>query len=100
MRAAATAGVTRPQIFPVIDKVRRIVRSVASGHNILRYLMLRMHNQILKSQYQREGCRYLSGLKLKYGCIPFDTMLFCTSVAVLLLRSADESLAGERGVHP
>ena len=39
-----------------------------------------MHNQILKPQYYRDGCDRLSGMKLQYGCIPFDTMPFCTSL--------------------
>lgn len=73
-------GVTKQQIFLVLDEARRIVRSTAPGHNVLRYLMLRMHNQILKPQYNPEGCAHLSGIKLQYGCIPFDTMPFCTSL--------------------
>lgn len=80
VKAAGTAGVPKPQIFPILDGARRIVRSGASGCNILRYLMLRMHNQILKPQYHWDGCAQLSGTKLKYGCIPFDTMPFCTSL--------------------
>ena len=80
VRVAGTAGVANPQIFPILDEVRRIVRSAAPGHNVLRYLMLRMHNQILKSQYYRERCDRLSGMKLLYACIPFDTMPFCTSL--------------------
>ncbi len=80
VRAAGTAGVTKPLIFPVMDEARRLVRSAALGHNVLRYLMLRMHNQILKSQYHRDGCDRLSGMKLPYSCIPFDTMPFCTSL--------------------
>lgn len=80
VRAAGTADVANPQVFPVLDKVRRIVRSAAPGQNVLRYLMLRMHNQILKLPYHRDGCGRLSGMKLQYGCIPFDTMPFCTSL--------------------
>lgn len=76
----SVSGVTKQQIFPVLDEARRIVRSVAPGHNVLRYLMLRMHNQILKPQYNWEGCAHLFGMKLQYGCIPFDTMPFCTSL--------------------
>ena len=79
-RERGTAGVTTPQIFPVLDEVRHIVRSAAPGQNILRYLMLRMHNQILKPQYNRDCCNLLSDMKLQYGCIPFDTMPFCTSL--------------------
>lgn len=80
VRAEGTADVTKPQIFPMLDEARRIVRAAAPGHNVLRYLMLRMHNRILKPQYYRAGCGRLSELKLQYGCIPFDTMPFCTSL--------------------
>jgi hypothetical protein len=78
-KAAGTAGVSKPQIFPALDEARRLVRAAAPGHNVIRYLMLRMHNQILKPQYSWEGCRLLSGLNLQWGCIPFDTMPLCTS---------------------
>ena len=80
VRKDACAGVAKPQVFPVLDEARRIVRSCAPGHNVLRYLMLRMRNQILKPQYNHEDCGLLSGMKLQYGCIPFDTMPFCTSL--------------------
>ena len=80
VRAAATARVTNAQIFPVLDKARQIVKSGAPGRNVLRYLMLRLHNQILKPLYHPEPCKQLSNLNLKYGCIPFDTMPFCTSL--------------------
>lgn len=80
VRAAGTARVGKPQVFPALDEARRLVRSAAPGQNVLRYLMLRMHNQILKPQYFREGCDRLSGMKLQFGCIPFDTMPFCTSL--------------------
>lgn len=76
----SVTGASRPLIFPVLDKARHIVRSAAAGHNVLRYLMLRMHNQILKLQYLQDGCYLLSDMKLQFGCIPFDSMPFCTSL--------------------
>ncbi|GAA4053549.1 ATP-dependent RecD-like DNA helicase [Actinomadura miaoliensis] len=79
-KAEGTVGVTKAQIFPVLDEARRIVRSAAPGHNVIRYLMLRMHNQVLRTQYNWESCGRLSGLNLLYGCIPFDQMPFCTSL--------------------
>jgi energy-coupling factor transporter ATP-binding protein EcfA2 len=79
-KGAGTAGVTKPQIFPALDEARRIVRSAAPGHNVIRYLMLQMHNQVLRPQYNWETCDRLSGLNLLYGCIPFDQMPFCTSL--------------------
>ncbi|AYY13015.1 helicase [Actinobacteria bacterium YIM 96077] len=79
-KADGTARVSRPQIFPALDEARRIVRSAAPGHNIIRYLMLWMRNELIKSQYSWEKCGRLSRLNLQYGCIPFDTMPFCTSL--------------------
>ena len=80
MRVAASSDGFKLQIFPCLDKARQIARSGAPGTNILRYLMLRMHNQVLKSQHSIDECGLLSGLKLQYGCRPFDTMPFCTSL--------------------
>lgn len=80
VRAEGMAGVAKPHIFPILDKARQIVRSKIPGYSVLRYLMLRMHNQIIKSQYENEECQLLSGIKLRYACIPFDTMPFCTSL--------------------
>ena len=80
LTAQGMSGVATPQVFPVLNEARRLVRLGAPGYNTLRYLMLRMHNQILKPQYHWEGCDRLSGMKVKYGCIPFDTMPFCTSL--------------------
>lgn len=79
-KSRGTAGVATPQIFPVLDETRRIVRSAAPGRNVLRYLMLRMHNQILKPLYSWGGCAVLSDMNVLYGCIPFETMPFCTSL--------------------
>lgn len=80
VKAESAAVDTKPLIFPVLDEARRIIKSAAPGHNVLRYLILRMYNQTLKSQYHWEGCERLSGLKLPYSCIPFDSMPFCTSL--------------------
>lgn len=80
VRAAGTSSNAKPQLFPLLDKVRQIVRDSDPGHNILRYLLLRLHNQIIKAQYHREECGHLSNLNVRYGCIPFDTMPFCTSL--------------------
>lgn len=80
LRAEATRGVTSLKLFPILDKARQLIRSQSAGHNVIRYLMLRMFNRTLKSQLSRDGCDRLSGLSLKYGCIPFDQMPFCTSL--------------------
>lgn len=79
MKDQALSGVSKPLIFPVLDRARQIVRSHLSGKNIIRYLMLRMNNQVIKSQHNREPCYRLSNLNLQFGCIPFDSMPFCSS---------------------
>lgn len=80
IKAAGTTCVSKSLVFPVLDKARSVVRPHAPGSNIIRYLMLRMHNQILKSQYDGRSCNFLSGMNLQYGCNPFETMPFCTSL--------------------
>lgn len=80
LKTEATKTTAAPQIFPVLDEARRLIGRSLPGSNILRYLLLKMHNQILKTQYYRDGCGLLSNLKLSYGCIPFDDMPFCTSL--------------------
>lgn len=72
--------IATPVLFPILDAVRNLNRSNAHGINVLRYLLLRMHNQTIKSQYNWEGCHQLSWLKLHFGCIPFDQMPLCTSL--------------------
>lgn len=79
-REAGTDSVAKQRLFPVLDEVRRIASSSAPGHNVLRYLILRMHNLIIKPQFHYERCSRLSEMKFQYGCIPFDTMPFCTSL--------------------
>lgn len=80
IKAIATKGVTSLKIFPMLDIARNISKAHYPGHNVVRYLMLRMYNKTLKSQYHRDQCNILSGLNLKYGCKPFDQMPFCTSL--------------------
>ncbi|AEG10274.1 helicase [Shewanella baltica BA175] len=72
---------TSPQIFSMLDYVRIFYRGNNSGSRVLIYLMLRMNNQILKSQYGFHKCSLLTGLNISFSCIPFDTMPFCTSLA-------------------
>lgn len=80
IRSRGTEKTRTPAIFPIIDKARQIITSASRGQNVLRYLMLRMNNQIIKPQYSTNGCYLLSDLNLDFGCIPFDTMPFCTSL--------------------
>ena len=72
-------GSNSHQIFDILDEARKIINQKKPGSNIIRYLMLRMNNRIIKEQLANNQCSLLSGLNLKYGCIPFDKMPYCTS---------------------
>ncbi len=64
----------------VLDRARQLILSGAHGSNIVRYLLHTMNNKVLKLQRDDDDNRLLSGLRLKCGCIPFDTMPFATSL--------------------
>ncbi|MHA3834869.1 ATP-dependent DNA helicase [Terrabacter sp. AAH1] len=68
-----------PAFFPALDQARAIIRANQPGSRVLRYLMLQMRNQVIKSQLDAEQCGRLSNLRLSWSCRPFDTMPFCTS---------------------
>ncbi|MDR1092600.1 MAG: hypothetical protein LBL66_00445 [Clostridiales bacterium] len=70
-------------IFGVLDRCRAIVRNNYSGSNVLRYLLYRLNNKVMKYQTPKSSldkCGLLSYLRLKYGCIPFDEMPFNSSL--------------------
>lgn len=68
-----------PLIFASLDRARSIIRMKKRGQNLLRYLMLRMNNEVIKAQYDLSPCWALSNLYVSQSCRPFDTMPFCTS---------------------
>lgn len=72
------SGVSR--IFKLLDKCREMSKNKKNGYNVIRYLLLRLNNKIIKKQYNHTSCELLSNLKLGYGCIPFDQMPFNSSL--------------------
>lgn len=66
-------------LFDIFDRCREIIGNNRPGANILRYLLYHMNNKVLTDQIGDENGS-LSGLHLKYGCIPFDKMPFNTSL--------------------
>ena len=67
------------KIFELLDRSRDIIINNEPGANLLRYLLYKMNNRIIKKQKCNEQCRLLSNLYLDYGCIPFDSMPYCSS---------------------
>lgn len=68
------------KIFEMLDQCREIIACNKPGGNVLRYLLHKMNNRVIKCQYRNEQCGLLSNLYLDYGCIPFDCMPYCTSL--------------------
>lgn len=68
------------QFFDVLDKCRELLLHNQASSNIVRYLLYIMNNKIIKQQTHSESNFKLSGLLLKWGCIPFDQMPFTTSL--------------------
>lgn len=68
------------QIIEVLNKSREIIIANKPGANILRYLLYKMNNKVIKSQYSWDKCYILTNLNLQFGCIPFDEMPFATSL--------------------
>lgn len=67
------------RLFDMFDYCRNIIKNNFSGSNVLRYLLYHMNNEIISKQLYEANDK-LSGLRLNYGCIPFDEMPFSTSL--------------------
>lgn len=66
-------------LFDLFNRSREIIGSNLPGSNVLRYLLYHLNNRIITDQRNSANAK-LSGLRLAYGCIPFDNMPFCTSL--------------------
>ena len=64
----------------VLDKSRELILSGKSGSNVIRYLLHTMNNKVIKLQRHNDHNWKLSDLMLQWGCIPFDTMPFASSL--------------------
>lgn len=67
-------------ILDILDKSRDLIKSKNPGSNVIRYLLYRLNNKIIKQQLSYSPCDKLSNLNLQYGCIPFDQMPYATSL--------------------
>ncbi len=76
IKTRMTAEVKVTNLFNVLDKCRSFIKKNKSGSNIIRYLLYKMNNKVIKSQRNYEECKLLSNLYLNWGCLPFDQMPF------------------------
>ena len=74
------------KIFNLLNQCREIILAEAPGTNILRYLLHKMNNRIIKLQYSNERCALLSNLYFRFECIPFDQMPYCSSPRQHMIR--------------
>ncbi|AKL83319.1 RecD-like DNA helicase YrrC [Bacillus atrophaeus UCMB-5137] len=79
IKQQATQRAKTVVFFNDLELCRTIMRENAVGSNLLRYLLYHMNNKVIKNQQQSLPNNNLSGLYVKNGCIPFDSMPFNTS---------------------
>jgi DNA replication protein DnaC len=80
IKSKITDGVKTPHIFGLISKCRELIHNQQDGSVLLRYLLYRLNNKIIKKQLNNEPNERLSDLYLQYGCIPFDEMPYNSSL--------------------
>lgn len=77
IKTRITTEVKVANLFNILDKCRNLIKRNTSGSNVIKYLLYKLNNKIIKSQRNKfDKCRYLSDLYLNWGCIPFDQMPF------------------------
>lgn len=80
IKAQITARSQTVKLYGLLDLCRDVIVGNKPGTNILRYLLYKMNNRVIRWQYSNQQCGSLSNLYLNYGCIPFDRMPYCTSL--------------------
>ncbi len=81
LKIGLTKNSESKEFLIVLDKCNELIQNNANGSNVIKYLLYSLKNKIIKQQqFDNNFCNYKQGLKLKYGCIPFDQMPFCTSL--------------------
>lgn len=76
VRKTVTEKAKSSRIFQILDECRKMSNEKNDGYNLIRYLLLKLNNKIIKKQYTNSPCKFLSNLNLEFGCIPFDQMPF------------------------
>lgn len=71
-RIAATTQKQHSYIFDILDKCRDISLHNRDGKNILRYLLYRMNNRVIKDQLPHGEEKCYAGLNMSAKCMPFD----------------------------
>ena len=75
-----TSQVRTTNFINILEVCRNIIRNNLAGGNVISYLLYKLNNKVIKSQFNNASCHKLSNLNLSWGCIPFDKMPFTTSL--------------------
>nr|WP_315519935.1 ATP-dependent RecD-like DNA helicase [uncultured Campylobacter sp.] len=82
-----SSGHIQTFFLSILNECRKICLNNSKGSNILRYLLYKMNNKIIKEQFLKPKVGYvyrpndkLSNLYLEYKSIPFDQMPFVSSL--------------------
>lgn len=66
----------RLRISELLRRCRNIIQNQSQGVNVIRYLLYRLNNKIIKNQLYKIPCSLLSNLYLKVQCVPFNNIPF------------------------
>ena len=80
IKQQATQRAKAVVFFNDLEHCRLLMKANGVGSNLLRYLLYHMNNKVIKNQQQSYTNDNLSGLYVKNGCIPFDSMPFNISL--------------------
>lgn len=64
-------------IFDCLDQCRQLCESNRDGRNVLRFLLHRMNNRIIKDQAPHWKEKSYAGLNISAKCMPFDRNPYC-----------------------
>lgn len=67
-------------IIDLIIRVKCFCKTQTTGKNVIRYLLLNMHNSTIKDQYPDNRFDSMDDIWLSKKTFPFDKMPFCTSL--------------------
>ncbi len=76
IKQQVTNRVKKIGFFNDLEYCREIIKENLPGSNILKYLLYKMNNKVIKNQKYDNPNNKLSGLFLQNRCIPFDNMPF------------------------
>lgn len=74
------SGCKTYQLSKLLKTCRSLIKKGNDGAVVVRYLLFRMSNKIIKSQYSPQQCGILSNLYLNIRCKPFDRKPFYFSL--------------------